>query len=209
MRSSGRGRSRISAHAGRRLPAGICLLLIALAACGGRKPFNVKPRTALPAANYAARTSTDGIEVQAQALTDEDFLYETFDGNLIAAGILPVRAVIANSSAESVNVKDARFELRAQGRNFKSAQASAAFKRLISYYEISLFNKSGLKESRDRFSEYGLDTKLPLAAGESRQGVLFFLMPAELVRAAGLTLSISRLRSGKSASRAPIELKLN
>ena len=176
-------------------------------ACG--KPFNVKPRTSLPPAHYAAKASTNSVEVQAQAITDEDVVYTTFDANLISAGILPVRIMLTNSGAENLDLERARFEARAGGRSFKAAKADAAFKRLVSYYEISAYSKSGYKESKDDFTGHALDAKTPLAPGASRQGLLFFLMPGEMARGAGLTLSISRLGPKQSASPAPVELKLD
>lgn len=183
------------------------LIAAATYACG--KPFNVKPRADLPPANYAAKASANSVEVQAQAMTDEDFVYSTFDANLISAGILPVRIKLTNSSAENLDLESARFEVRAGGRSFKASKADAAFKRLVSYYEISAYSKSGYKESSSDFSGHALDTKTPLAAGQSRQGLLFFLMPNEVARSAGLTLLIDKLGSKQSASRAPVELKLN
>lgn len=183
----------------------LCLVFGAMCGCG--KPFNVKTRTSLPPVNYAAGSTPDSIGIQAQALRDEDFLYETFDANLIAAGILPVRVVVSNSSAQVVNLEKARFEIRqANGHGLKAVDARRAFKSLISYYEISLYNKAGYKDSLSTFSEYAVDVKTPLEPGQSRQGLMFFLAPGDAAREVGLTLVVSRLGS---QSRAPVELKLN
>src|SRR5947207_1285321 len=88
-----------------------CLIAVALSAvlavfvgCG--KPFNVKAKTDLPPARYAARTAGGDMEIQAQAVTDEDFLYERFDANLISAGVLPVRVMLKNSSDHPIDLKD-------------------------------------------------------------------------------------------------------
>jgi len=184
--------------------------MIAGTSCGGRKPFNVKRRVDLRLASDAARAVADSIGIQAQPLTDEDFLYETFDANLIAAGILPVRLMLTNSSTGSVNLKNTRFEVRSQtGRSFKSSKADEAFKRLVSYYGISTYNKSGYKESKNDFGGYALDTKPPLVGGQSRQGLLFFLMPAEIARETGLTLLIGRLGAKQTGGRIAVELRLN
>jgi hypothetical protein len=183
----------------------LCLFAGTMLGCG--KPFNVKTRTDLPPANYAASTATDTISIQAQAIRDEDFLYDTFDANLISAGVLPVRVMLRNSSDRTVDLQKARFEIRQQGgRGFKAVDARGAFKRLISYYEISAYNKSGYKESLGTFSEYGVDLKTPLAPGQSRQGLMFFLVPGEAAHGAGLTLVVSRLGA---ESHPPVELKLN
>lgn len=183
----------------------LCLFAGTMLGCG--KPFNVKTRADLPPATYAASTTSDSINIQAQAITDEDFLYETFDANLISAGVLPVRVMLNNSSDRTLDLQKVRFEIRQHaGRGFKAVDARGAFKRLISYYEISAYNKSGYKESLGTFSEHGVDLKTPLAPGQSRQGFMFFLVPSEAAQGAGLTLVVSRL---SAASHAPVELKLN
>jgi hypothetical protein len=183
----------------------LCLVSSTMLGCG--KPFNVKTRTDLPPANYAASSGTDSISIQAQAIRDEDFLYETFDANLISAGVLPVRVMLNNSGSRTVDLQKARFEIRQPGgRGFKAVDARTAFKRLISYYEIKAFSKAGYKESLGTFSEYGVDVKTPLEPGQSRHGLMFFLAPGDAARRAGLTLVINRLGS---ENRVPVELKLN
>jgi hypothetical protein len=145
-----------------------------------------------------------------RAITDEDFLYETFDANLILAGVLPVRVTLSNSGAESVSLKTVRFELRGIGGRFaKTLDARQAFKRLISYYEISAYSKSGYSESQEAFSAYALDFKTPLAAGQSRQGLLFFSTGREPAGIAGLTMVVSGLDAAKSGSSGRVEFKLN
>lgn len=188
--------------------AGSAVAFVTAASFGCGKPFNVKTLPDLPPANYAARAASDHVSVQAQALTDEDFLYQIFDANLILAGILPVRVMLTNSGGEIVDLKNTQFEVHAAaGSSFKAMNERQAFKRLISYYEISTYNKAGFKESREAFSAFGLDTTTPLVAGQSRQGMVFFRVPAESARG-GLTLVISRLDSA-SSSRGKLELKLN
>ena len=193
-----------------RLARSRAFVLVALAAFGCGKPFNVKTQPDLPPGDYGTRATADQVSVQARALTDEDFLYDTFDANLLLAGILPVRLMLTNSGGEAVDLKEARFEVHATtGRSFKTVNERQDFKRLISYYEISTYNKSGYKESLEAFSAYGLDTRTPLAGGQSRQGLVFFSMPSEAARGAGLTLVVSRLQSAASSSRGKLELKLN
>lgn len=193
-----------------RLVQGAAFVLAAVAAFGCGKPFNVKTQPDLPPANYAAKASSDHISVQAQAITDEDFLYETFDANLLLAEILPVRVMLTNSGGDIVDVKNARFEVHTTtGASFKAINTRQAFKRLISYYEISTYNKSGYKESLEAFSAFGIDTRTPLAAAQSRQGLVFFSMPSEAAQGGGLTLVVSRLEKAPSSSRGRLELKLN
>ncbi len=190
------------------LVCGVVLSILGISiGCG--KPFNVKQQPDLPPASYTAKASADGVSVQAQAITDEDFLYDTFDANLISAGVLPVRVMLTNSADHTVDFQKARFEVRTAGQRFKEAGTRQAFKRLISYYEISVYNKSGYKKSLDAFSAYALDVKMPLAAGQSRQGFVFFLTPSESARGIGLTLVVSGLSSNASGEGGAIELRLN
>src|ERR1700686_4194776 len=71
--------------------------------CG--KPFNVKQQPELPPVSYAAKASAGGVSIQAQAITDEDSLYDTFDANLISAGILPVRVMLTNPADHAVDLQ--------------------------------------------------------------------------------------------------------
>src|SRR5215510_10490197 len=184
--------------------ASVAVSLAALAGCG--KPFNVKTKAGLPPSHYTVKATAGSITVEAHAITDEDFLYETFDANLILAGVLPVRVSLTNPGKETVDLKKALFEIRQQsGRRFASVSARAAFKSLISYYGISTYSKHGYKESLNDFSSYELDIDSPLAGAKSREGLRFFLMPSEAAAGAGLTLVVSRV--GQQSASA--ELRLN
>jgi len=183
------------------------LLLSALAPLGCGRPFNVRTQPALPPARYAATAKADSVSVEAEAITDEDFLYDAFDANLISAGVLPVRVKLTNSGGEAVNLKRARCEIEAGSGRYKSVDARRAFKRLISYYGISLYSKSGYAESLEAFAAFALDVGMPLGAGESRQGLVFFLAPSEAARQTGLTMNIARLSPRQSG--ASVSLKLN
>lgn len=205
MRSIGRPYGS-SAQVFVRLSVGAAAILGAVTLFGCGKPFNVKPRTALPVANYTAAASTARVEVRAVPVIDEDLLYETFDANLIIAGVLPVRVMLKNSSDESIVLKKARFEIRgAHGRAVRAVNPREAFKRVVSYYEISTYNKSGYKESLTDFVSHSLDGLEPLGPRQSREGLLFFLIPPEMSRGPGLTLRITLFDSAQS----PIELKLS
>jgi hypothetical protein len=188
----------------------LCVVaLLPLAACGG-KPFNVQPRpTPLPVISSAG-AEVDGLILQAEAVTDENFLYDTFDANLVLAGLLPVRVRLANSRAEAFEIKRARFEVRASSnRTYKAIDAERAYKRLVSYYGIRTYSKGGYRESRSDFESYGLDTSEPLGAGESRQGILFFPVPDQEIRSGGLTLVGRRLDAKRSRSDANVEIRLD
>jgi len=186
----------------------VCVVLAASFGCG--RPFNVKTQPEMPAASDAVSVSAGKVTVGARAITDEDYLYDSFDANLILAGVLPVRVTLSNSGSESVDLKNTGFELRAtQGRIHKAINARRAFKRMMSYYEITLSGKTGYTESLDEFSAFALDTKTPLAAGQSRKGLVFFSTGSETARGAGLTMVVSGLDAAISGSRGRLELKLN
>lgn len=189
--------------------AGSTALLLAAVSFGCGRPFNVKTQPDLPPARYAAKATVDGITVAAQAITDEDFLYDTFDANLISAGILPVRLMLTNSSAEPVDLKSARFEVQAGARRFKAVNAQKAFKRLLSYYGISAYTKAGYRESLEAFGAYALDVATPLGGSQSRQGLVFILMPREVARETGLTMVIAKLNGKQDGDLANVALKLN
>lgn len=179
-------------------------LLAAAWGCG--RPFNVNTKATLPPANYAGKATVDSVAVEAQAITDEDFLYDNFDANLISAGLLPVRVMLTNSG-DAADLKSARFEIETKAGRFKAVNARKAFKRLISYYGIRAYSKSGYNESVDTFAAYALDVATPLAGGQSRQGLVFFLVPGEAAREAGLTMVIGKLNSKQSGAGVSLKLK--
>ena len=180
------------------------LTLLVLAGCGG-KPFNVKSDVVLPALAGAAVGEAGGVRMQAAAVGDEDYLLATFDANLILAGVLPVNLTVTNQTAAPLDLRKARFEVRStDGHVYKVADSKRAFARLIKYYGISTYNKSGYKKSREDFAAYAFDTAKPLPMGESRQGMLFFVVPDGVIRAAGLKLIGARLGAAES-----VELRLN
>ncbi|HVF92605.1 MAG TPA: hypothetical protein VNH22_21230 [Blastocatellia bacterium] len=201
---------RISARGFAFVSAFACqIALMLLTACCGGKPFNVKARPEPPPAVAGAVTESQGVSIQAEAVTDEDYLYEVFDANLIMAGILPVRLKIENRSGEALNLKRVKFEVVSSGRPLKRLDASGAFKRLISFYGISTYSKEGYRESRGDLSSYALLVDAPLAQGETRQGLLFFRVPDDQIRQSGLTLLVKKLKPGRSDAETPVELRLN
>ena len=185
------------------------MLIALLSACGG-KPFNVKSKPDLPAKEPGAGAAAGNLTLQAEAVTDEDFLYETFDANLILAGVLPVRVSVSSREQEPVDLSKAKFEVKTSGgRNYKAISASSAFKRVISYYGITTYSKEGYKESQSDFASYALDLREPLAAGASRQGMIFFKVPDDVARTIGLTLVARNLNRKLPKSESQVEIKLN
>ncbi len=148
--------------------------------------------------------------LQAEAVTDEDFLYETFDSNLLLAGVLPVRVKVSSREQEPVDLRKAKFEIKTTGGStYKSISASSAFKKLISYYGISTYSKDGYKQSQSDFASHALDLREPLPPGASRQGMIFFQVPNEVARTGGLTFVARNLNRKLQKSESQIEIKLN
>jgi hypothetical protein len=170
--------------------------------CG--KPFNVKSRVDLPVAPAAAAAQFGDASLRAHAIEDEDLLFDTFDANLIQAGLIPVNLSATNQGLEPVSFDRVRFELRdSTGSKYQRLNARKAYKRLISYYEISTYNKRGYRSSLEEFCRYEFDAGT-LAAGERRTGLLFFSSgraPATgplvlTVKARGLTAELELDRKG-------------
>lgn len=185
----------------------IVFTLLLLAGCGS-KPFDVKTAVKLPAITGAPVADSQSVRVQAAAVRDEDFLLSTFDANLILAGVLPVNVTVTNHGAEPLDLRKARFEVRtADGHSYKATDANRAYKRLVAYYGISTYSKGAYKESRDDFATYALDLSNPLAMGESRQGMVFFILPDRAIQATGLKLIGVRL--GASGPTGTVELQLD
>lgn len=186
----------------------VVLAFALLTACGG-KPFDVKTRPGNPPVSSTGSVEYEGLSVEAAAITNEDYLFDTFDANLILAGVLPVKVTVTNKRAEPVEMKRARFEiLSSDSRSYKAVTGKKAFERVFSYYDITITSKDGYKESRSDFASYAFDTSAPLAPGESREGWLFFITPPEVARASELTLTARRLKAKENKSDSGLKLKL-
>jgi hypothetical protein len=178
--------------------------------CGCGQPFHVKSRATLPPAAYTVKIQTDGVEIQANAVTDEDVLYGTFDANLILAGLLPVRLMVTNTGEQPLNLKKADWEIKdGNGKTVRAVDPQRAFKRLISYYQIRrTYNKYGYNRSRADFVSYALDRDSALQPGASRDGFLFFDVPPGVARDPTLMLEVSGLRPGEGERKASVSLRL-
>jgi hypothetical protein len=188
----------------------LVLIVFVAAIASSCKPFNVKPRIEVPRAANEPQTEANGLVIRASVVRDEDWLNDTFDANLILAGIVPVRVELKNSGQSPIELSKVRFELKTvSGQSFGSANPDRTFKRALNYYDVSAWSKALYKESRADFASYALDTKAPLAAGESRQGLIYFLLADEQARERGFTLAVSRLQSADAKSGGRVELKLD
>ena len=156
--------------------------------------------------DYEAASAAGKVLLNGVALTDEDFLYESFNANLILAGVLPVRLRVTNNGGSEIRVRRNWFEIRAVGRSLKSIEAERAFKRLLSFYGVKVYNKLGYKQSKEAFMSYELDLGEPLKPGSNREGIIFFEARPRLEQGAALVLVAKGL--GGSDSKNPLELKL-
>ncbi len=180
----------------------VCLLAVFLAACG--KPFNVKPKPDVKDSTPPAQTilkaegESNGLMIQIEAITDEDYLYDTFGANMIIAGVLPLRLKMTNKTAETAELKRAKLAIKGQDQSFKLLDSHKAYKRLMSYYGISIYNKHGFKESRQDFDTHAFDMKKSLVASESREGLIYFAVPNDIIKRGNLTLLATKLSAGRA-----------
>jgi hypothetical protein len=188
------------------------LIVLFTTACG--KPFNVKPKPAVidskatASVTLTAEGESQGVLIKATAITDEDYLYDTFEANLILAGVLPVQLKLTNNGTSAAELSRSKLEIRAQNKVYKRLDSQKAYKRLMSFYDISIYNKHGHKESRDDFNTHAFDLKKPLAAGESREGLIYFAVPNEVIKGGSLNLLARKLSAGRAKGDAAVELNL-
>ncbi len=186
----------------------LCLLALTLVACG--KPFTVQPGPDKPIPPLDAKAENQTASLEAEAVTDEDYLYDTFEANLIAAGVLPVRILLTNRSAAPLDLRKVEFQLKTpEPRTYKFVDGRKAFKRVFQYYDITFYSKDGYQQSANDFTAHAFDIQSPLLAGESRHGLVFFLLPEEATQLRGLIFVARRLDTAEKKSAAGLELKLN
>jgi hypothetical protein len=167
-------------------------IAVASLACAG-KPFNVKTVPRVEPDSIGPAASANGLSVRAEAIWDEDWLLETFDANLILAGVLPVRVDLENPGTSPLETRKLKLALTgADGTRFKHLDPNAARKAIEGYYGITVRSKTGDKLYKADFLANALDTKTPLAPGERRQGFVFFAFPKTAPRdRTGATLSVA------------------
>jgi len=174
------------------------VLYVAMLSAGcAPKPFNVRSRPVSPPGVFSSRAAAGAIELQAGSIRDQDVLYDTFDANLIMAGLLPVKVSFTNRGSVPVDLKPIRFSLVETGGHKRSPiQPGRAFRRLMRYYKIQAYNIAGYKASRGDFISYGFEADRVLPPGESRWGVLFFENPDRL-QGSTLVLSVTGIGAGE------------
>jgi len=185
---------------------GCCTLLFT--ACGA--PFKVAPRVEVPLESFTHRAETARVTVYAGAPLSEDEVVRLFDGNLLLAGLLPVRVSIVNQSSAMVETSRARFYLvTADGKRLKQVSPKDALKKLFDYYGVRTYNVASFETLRERFSAHALTFPDKLSEGAQVQGIIFFDLAKAEAPSSGLTLRIERLRIAQTKRDLTIDLELN
>lgn len=156
-----------------------CLLILLLSfglhlsGCANA-PFKVADRVEVPAINITPAATNTKLELRAQVL-NEDEVIGLFDGNLLLAGIIPIRVALTNQTQQPLTFTNRDFQLvTPQGQLCVPVKAKDVVGRLIKYYGYRVYNEYAYKEMQAKFISHDLDLSMPLAVGESRQGMLYF-----------------------------------
>jgi hypothetical protein len=176
----------------------LALVLLAMSGCGA--PFNVNPRAAVPSLDTMPEGHAGSLSVQAEPITDQDFLYTAFNANPIMAGVFPVWVKVTDGGQTPVDFRKSECVLVASGgASYKRVEPSKAFRKLISYYQIEASGRFGYRQSRDNFDRTALDLATPLPARGSRQGYLFFAVPPALASEHGFKLLLRKIHEAGAA----------
>jgi hypothetical protein len=165
----------------------------------------VSPRVEARMPEKAVEARGGGISLRAVPLLTDEESQRLFEANLPLGGLLPVRVEIRNESGAELALHRARFLLRdGAGRAWKMRSAKQAVSRILEANDVTFYNPSSRKEFEQRVTEHAFDLSTPLAASETRQGLLFFQTPhKEAVESPrGLVLVVEKLAQ-------PIELRLD
>ncbi|MBI3950036.1 MAG: hypothetical protein HY314_06240 [Acidobacteria bacterium] len=195
-----------------------CLLLMALiflavASMGCRRPFRVPEQVRPISGKLDARTTINGLTVEAAAITDEDELMRLFNANMILARILVIKVMLKNQDNEPVDLHRLKFDLRdAQDHEFKFLEPEKAVDKLYEYYEITTYVILTRKGLEADFQQKALSTESDLRPGEERQGLVFFAIPEAVDKFSplrDLILRLERLRWPQSGRNTTAELRLS
>src|SRR6185369_8946383 len=142
-------------------------LLLFLVSCAGA-PFRVSPRVEVPVDTIHPSASSSKLELRAEVLS-EDEIVKLFDGNLLLAGIIPIRVALTNRSEEALNTAELQFSLTdTTGKRFSSIKAKDVMKQLIKYYGVRLYSYGPGQEMKARFLTHSLPKEDRLQPAESR-----------------------------------------
>lgn len=177
------------------------MMLLLSISCSGA-PFKIAPKVPVDPVTITNSTANDRLELRA-AILNEDEVVDLFDGNLILAGIIPVRVVINNRTAQSVELSDVKFRLSSGKKKFDEKKAKDVLKQMVKYYGVRLYNPTAYDEMQTAFINYSLDVNKTIDSGETRQGLIFFKFIKEQPLPTGLNLEF------KQGSQAALNLTLN
>lgn len=164
------------------------LLLLVAAGCAS-KPFDVKVVPRVEPERVGPAETNGPLVVRAEPIWDEDWLFETFDANLILAGVLPVRIDVRNASSEPVATKRLKV---LPTEPFRHLSAKKARERVETYYGITIRSTTGDKIYKADWAANALDLERPLAPGESRQGFVFLEIPRGTAGPVPVRIAIGR-----------------
>lgn len=190
----------------RGLGCGLLLLMaVALCASCGGSLYKVKPVVQAPVNTTSNAATAGGIRLRAVPLLTDEESQRLFEANLLLAGLLPVRVELGNESSDALVFKRVRFRLRDQtGKEWKYRTAKQAVSRILDANQVYLYNPNSRAAFETAFRSHAFDLETPLAASQSRQGLIFFQTPKkEAVESPrSLTLVVEGLPQ-------PLELRLN
>lgn len=171
--------------------------LLLISGCGNARLFNIAQRVEVAPENFCCKTNVGDLFLAADPLTDEDKILATFDGNLLLAGILPIRTLIENRSGAAVDSKRAQFVLvDSSGHQYKELDPKQALKQMVKYYGIQYQRKGSFEKTLTDLNAVSFLKQPPLAASETRQGFVYFAIDATRGVPQGLKLLVKRLRQG-------------
>jgi hypothetical protein len=164
------------------------LLCLSFAACNVPL-YKVAPLPKSTALEGGQSVTTDGLEVTASAITEDDEAFARFDANLPLAGVLAVEVKLINRAA--LNSKGLSFSLQdATGQQFAPITPKKALEAVMDFEGVRLFAIEGKQQTRAQLEALALPKKVSLAAQEEKRGFLFFRVKRDVARFASLTLQI-------------------
>ena len=185
-------------------------LALAVSGCGSAKLLNIAPRTEVTAEKLCCQTVTAEVLLAAEPFTDEDRLLSEFDGNVLLAGILPVRALIENRSSSPLNLKRADFSLvDGKGKQYKQLDPKHVLNLMVKYYEIGYQRKGSFKQTLDDLNAISLLQEPMLPANEQRQGYMYFSIDPVQPLPPDLRLIVKHLRPANGKKDIDINLSLS
>ncbi len=144
--------------------------------------------------------TTQGLEITAAALFDDDKSFERFASNLPLAGIIAVDVYLKNNSAATLKPK---FSLRDSAhQNLSLLDAKNVLKQMMKFEGVRAYVKEGKQLTLDQLSAMALPKKIEIGPQSEKRGVLFFRAKVDAMKLDGLRLEVGGLA-------APIIIPIN